>query len=308
MTQRMVYLAYPIDQASQVPGMYNPIKAAVRHAKQALQQIGLGWYDPGAAFGVGNLEPGREIPAINHQALARATGVLAVLPGGVPTIGVPMEVERALRGWGKPVAVLSDLEGIGWSLAGDAATMEGRMTLWSCTEAGAADAVEWLACQPSGVVAGGDAPTPLPFKTAQPENWADRNDGGRLPTRAYSDDAGLDLYCSQDYKIEPSTFVDIDCGVAVELPEHTWALLTGRSSTLRKRGLLVHQGVIDPGYRGPLYAGVWNLTNEVVNVAAGERLAQLIIMSNTTRLYNPVEVQALSEHARGGNGFGSSGA
>lgn len=304
--QRIVYLAYPIDQA----GPEGWTGAVLRQIKIELGRRGLGWYDPGAAFAVGNLKPGREVAAVNHQALACCTGVVAFMPPGVPTIGVPMEIERALRCWSKPVSVVSDIHG-SWSLLGDAAVAEGRMAVWGATEAGIEQAVGWLQDQPNGVVAGGDAPTPLPFKVEQPETIAEgwtAGTVGQLPTRAYPDDAGLDLYCSRDYRVEPSSFVDLDCGVSVELPEWSWGLLTGRSSTLRKRGLLVHQGVIDAGYRGPLYAGVWNLTQEPVEVKAGERLAQLIVLSNATRTLRPVAVEQLAGHARGDNGFGSSGA
>lgn len=132
----------------------------------------------------------------------------------------------------------------------------------------------------------------------------------QMPTRAHADDAGYDLYVSEDTIVQPGTFVDIPTAVALELPFWSWGMLTGRSSTLRKRGLLVHTGIIDAGYRGELYAGVWNMTDDEVLVAQGDRIAQLIILDNSTmqtsmRLLGPG--QALGEHARGVNGFGSSG-
>jgi dUTP pyrophosphatase len=130
----------------------------------------------------------------------------------------------------------------------------------------------------------------------------------KLPTRTYKDDAGFDLYVAEYVSIRPQEFVDVPCGVALDLPVGIWALLTGRSSTLRKRGLLVNQGVIDTGYRGELYAGVWNLSRDVVKVRPGERIAQILLMSNQTMLHHLVEVPTLSDHPRGRNGFGSSGA
>lgn len=123
--------------------------------------------------------------------------------------------------------------------------------------------------------------------------------------RAHPGDAGLDLFCSESATIEPGRFVDIPLGISVEIPGGYWAMLAGRSSTLRKRGLLVNQGIIDQGYRGPLFAGVWNLTDEPVEVPRGDRVAQLILIPLWTG--NPVSVLHLAESSRGMSGFGSSG-
>lgn len=132
----------------------------------------------------------------------------------------------------------------------------------------------------------------------------------KLPTRAYNDDAGFDLYTSERTEIPAGAFIDIPTNIAIELPYWAWGMLTGRSSTLRKRGLLVHTGIIDPGYRGELYAGAFNLTGETVVVEAGERVAQFIIIQNATaevdiELLGPDE--SFNPHPRGEQGFGSSG-
>jgi dUTP pyrophosphatase len=127
------------------------------------------------------------------------------------------------------------------------------------------------------------------------------------PSRAYEDDAGFDLYVQQGAVIHPGQVVDIHCGVALELPSDVWVLLIGRSSTLRKRGLMVNPGIIDPGYRGELFAGVMNMTGQDVWVEQGERLAQVIFLPNLTYSVDLVQVDQLGTHARGSNGFGSSG-
>jgi dUTP pyrophosphatase len=142
-------------------------------------------------------------------------------------------------------------------------------------------------------------------------NWADVNgDRGmtREPTQAYPDDAGFDLYVSSPRDIGPGRVVDIPCGVALELPSSVWVLLIGRSSTLRKRNLMVNPGIIDPGYRGELFVGVMNMGFEGVRVEAGERLAQAIFMPNLTFGVRLNRVDELAPHERGQNGFGSSGA
>lgn len=130
---------------------------------------------------------------------------------------------------------------------------------------------------------------------------------GTEPTRAHQDDAGLDLYVVEHSVVMPGEMADLDLGVAVKSPPGTWTLLTGRSSTMRNRGLLVAQGVIDPGYTGPLYATVYNLTKQPVQVQAGERIAQLIVLPNLTQCVEPVRVAALPQTERGAKGFGSSG-
>jgi dUTP pyrophosphatase len=130
---------------------------------------------------------------------------------------------------------------------------------------------------------------------------------GTPPSRAHHDDAGLDLYVHGDYTIWPGGMVDLDLGVAIKSPPDCWVLLTGRSSTMRNRGLLVAQGVIDPGYTGPLYATTHNLTTEPVHIQNGDRIAQLIILPNLTQYIDTVEVAALPQTERGAKGFGSSG-
>lgn len=130
---------------------------------------------------------------------------------------------------------------------------------------------------------------------------------GFLPTRGHANDAGLDLYVSEDVVVPPHQFVDIPTDVAGALPEGFWGLLTGRSSTLRKHGLLVHMGVIDQGYRGELFAGVMNLTDEPVTVHRGDRVAQLILVPMPDCQLTPYRVDRLPDGDRGSDGFGSTG-
>lgn len=128
-----------------------------------------------------------------------------------------------------------------------------------------------------------------------------------MPMRAHEDDAGLDMYVSERVVIKPGEFVDVPSGICVQLPRGTWGLIQGRSSTLRKRSLLVNPGVIDVGYRGPLFSGVWNLGRETQILEVGERVAQLIVIANITEMVRVREVDELDESERGANGFGSSG-
>jgi dUTP pyrophosphatase len=65
-------------------------------------------------------------------------------------------------------------------------------------------------------------------------------------------------------------------------------------------------GLIDAGYRGEVRVLLLNTDPaEVFRLQPGERIAQLVIAP--IALAEPVEVESLSESARGDGGFGSSG-
>lgn len=132
---------------------------------------------------------------------------------------------------------------------------------------------------------------------------------GELPTRAHSDDVGLDLYTwGHDWVIDPGEFRDVDCGIRVEFPEGVWGMIVGRSSTLRKKKLLVMTGIIDTGYTGPLFAGVQNMSPYPTKIEEGERVAQLVLFPNVTERISVVRVEKLGKNGgRGERGFGSSG-
>lgn len=132
-------------------------------------------------------------------------------------------------------------------------------------------------------------------------------DNALLPTKGYADDAGYDLFVTERRVIEPGETMDIPTGVAVEFPVGTWGMIVGRSSTLRKRGLLINIGIIDYGYRGELFLNTANLGQDAVFIDPGERLGQLLLMNNVSLGLTPVFVDELNPHLRGDKGFGSTG-
>lgn len=286
-----IFLSYPIDQRGNFASLAHLFDQIEKFKRAVIDEHRADWvFDPGDAFLVNpRASVNDSLPRINRAALNSADVVVAFLPAGVATVGVPMEIDRA-HSMGKHVWVFTDA-GTSWMLT--------LPRLWKANnwDDDAIDAcVEWIAnLEPPVTTKQFDA---LPFKV---------EDGGSMPRRTYDDDAGLDLVVSERVAIEPGTFSDVPCGVSVSLPDHTWGLITGRSSALRKRGLLIHSGVIDAGYRGPLYAGAWNMTDETVVVNEGERVAQLIVLNNATRYLTPVRTEVLSTSPRGERGFGSTG-
>lgn len=284
---RFCYLAYPIDNAKLSREQINDLE----DAKSALLAHGVDViYDPGDAFVVRDgAEPGDEIDWCNRRAAAKADGVFAYLPAGMASTGVPIEIDRALSA-GKWVALVSDSQG--WMLR-DQRRGLARFGL-SREDLGAA--VEWLASRQGEV---------YPLQTAPVLGVRRLDEHVPLPHRRYLDDAGIDLVVSERTVVPPASWRDVPNGVAVELPERTFGMIVGRSSTRRTKGLFVHTGIIDEGWRGELFSMVENVTDQEVVIEAGERVAQLIVLSTNRTVIE--ERQVLTPHPRGENGFGSSG-
>lgn len=125
-----------------------------------------------------------------------------------------------------------------------------------------------------------------------------------LPTRAHSDDAGLDLYGLEDASIAPGEGKILRTGVSVAVPAAHVGLVCDRSS-MAKRGLKTAGGVIDAGYRGELGVVLWNVSSATQAIKKGERIAQMLVIPIATPA--PVEAEELGTTARGAGGFGSTG-
>lgn len=133
-----------------------------------------------------------------------------------------------------------------------------------------------------------------------------------LPLPAYETDgaAGMDLRANLKDK-GPSLWLNrggtfrLPCGFAFAIPEGHEGQVRGRSS-MAARGLSVALGTIDSDYRGEIMLVVHNHSGHDVEIEHAQRIAQLIIAPVTRAVL--VEVGALSDTARGANGFGSTGA
>tara|TARA_B100000745_G_scaffold297352_1_gene244174 strand:- start:314 stop:736 length:423 start_codon:yes stop_codon:yes gene_type:complete len=127
----------------------------------------------------------------------------------------------------------------------------------------------------------------------------------RLPSKVNQDDAGWDLYASEDVIIEPSERVLIGTDIAMAIPENYVGLIWDRSGMATKRGVHRFAGVIDSGYRGEIKVCLWNASDQHCIINKGERMAQLLVQPAP---HLPlIEVQSLDYTERGGRGFGSSG-
>ena len=131
-----------------------------------------------------------------------------------------------------------------------------------------------------------------------------------VPLPRYESDgaAAFDLAAAADLTIEAGRVALIPTGLVIEVPPGMFLGIFARSSTPLKRGLMVANGVgiVDPDYCGPhdeVKIAVLNFTSAAVRVAAGDRIAQGMLLPVNRVMWE--EVESVRSASRGG--FGSTG-
>ena len=130
-----------------------------------------------------------------------------------------------------------------------------------------------------------------------------------LPSYQTALSSGMDLLADLTGEVQLDSLERrlIPTGLCLELPPGYEAQIRPRSGLALKHGLtcLNSPGTIDADYRGEVGVLLINLSKEPVTLKRGDRIAQMVI--SPTVQAQLVEVEALSETARGQGGFGSTG-
>jgi dUTP pyrophosphatase len=132
-----------------------------------------------------------------------------------------------------------------------------------------------------------------------------------LPTYQTKGAAGLDLLAALDVQspmiLAPGARALLPTGLIIELPPGYEAQVRPRSGLALNSGVTVlnSPGTIDCDYRGEVRVILANLGQAPFEIRRGERIAQLVISPVTHA--ELIEVGELSNTARGGGGFGSTG-
>ena len=69
----------------------------------------------------------------------------------------------------------------------------------------------------------------------------------------------------------------MDTDISIAVPAGTYGRVAPRSGLASKHSIHTGAGVIDADYRGPVKVLLFNLSETEFNVAAGDRIAQLIV-------------------------------
>ena len=132
-------------------------------------------------------------------------------------------------------------------------------------------------------------------------------EGAHIPQKAHEDDAGFDLYASEDFTLPAHGYGCVPTALSVELPTGYEAQVRPRSGLAAKYGVTVLNapGTIDAGYRGEVKVILINHGDTDFEISAGMRIAQMVISPVWPARF--VEAAALEESTRGEGGFGSTG-
>ena len=134
-----------------------------------------------------------------------------------------------------------------------------------------------------------------------------RNKDIKIPKIKKWGDVGLDLEAI-DVKKSGNWFFPLytySTGIALEIPDGYWVLLTPRSSLSKKLMWLANNvGIVDTGYRGELVFKFRSILG-ISPYKIGERIGQMILMKKYKVEF--VQVDKVKVTERGNKGFGSTG-
>ncbi len=135
-------------------------------------------------------------------------------------------------------------------------------------------------------------------------------EGLELPAYATEGAAGMDAVAAlgDPLVLAPGDRAAVPTGLAMAIPAGFEVQVRPRSGLAFKHGLTVANapGTIDSDYRGEVKVLLINLGPDPVTITRGMRIAQLVpALVTHARL---IVVDSLDDTARGGGGFGSTGA
>jgi dUTP pyrophosphatase len=128
-----------------------------------------------------------------------------------------------------------------------------------------------------------------------------------LPVRSTPQAAGYDVHSATAVDLAPGAIALVPTGLVMELPEGIECQVRPRSGLALEHGLTIPNspGTIDSDYRGELGIIVQNLGREMVHLARGDRIAQLVFARFETPAVE--ESHELGSTSRAAGGFGSTG-
>lgn len=131
-------------------------------------------------------------------------------------------------------------------------------------------------------------------------------DDAKLPQKAFLGDAGFDVFTIESKTLNPLERYKFNLGLCVEFPTEHVLMVCDKSGIAVNQGLTTIANVIDSTYRGEIHVVIVNVSEHVVSVKKGQKIAQIVLLNCYTGT-EVIKVESLPETLRGGSGFGSTG-
>lgn len=130
-----------------------------------------------------------------------------------------------------------------------------------------------------------------------------------LPEYATDGASGMDIraFINEPVALHPMQRTLITTGLFLELPEGYEAQIRPRSGLAIKQGITVLNtpGTIDADYRGEVKVILINLSNEIVTIQSGDRIAQMVFQK--VERIKLKDAEKITDTSRGSGGFGHTG-
>lgn len=128
----------------------------------------------------------------------------------------------------------------------------------------------------------------------------------KIPTKNSPDEAGYDLYSSEDCIIKPMERKLVQTGVSISIPYGYYGHISDRSGMALKKGAHCLGKIVDPTYRGNIGVIILNTDMfESIKIQKNDRIAQIIFKKYENVSF--ITEEELGDSSRGEKGFGSSG-
>lgn len=135
----------------------------------------------------------------------------------------------------------------------------------------------------------------------------------KMPTRGTAGSAGIDFYVPAKYsatRIEPGEAANISSGIYAKIPSGHALIAFNKSGVAKHMGLQVGACVVDEDYQGEIHLHVVNVSRKAVEIHAGMKLVQFLLMPITygaVKYYEKPSDLYDEPTERGTGGFGSTG-
>jgi len=144
----------------------------------------------------------------------------------------------------------------------------------------------------------------------------------KMPVRAHSIDAGMDLFYCHDpieqagcfwepegeYRIPPGESCLVPTGLKVSVPENYMLEIKNKSGIAHKQKLIVGACVVDPGYTGEIFVNLHNIGGSTKVIQQGQKVAQAVLVPVVTcGIEETSDDPSDTKTSRSSGGFGSTG-